>query len=137
MISNKCMYALKALLSLSRHDGQGPRTIAQIAEEQNIPSRFLEAILRQLKQHGFTDSIRGKEGGYKLAMPAEKITVADVVEVFESPVSPTGGDENSIFDPIWAEAEEALHSVYAAVSFRDLVGREDERNRQQSTFYSI
>ena len=60
MISNKCNYALRALLELAKRDGGGPATIVDIAQAQSIPARFLEAILRQLKQAGLTESVRGK-----------------------------------------------------------------------------
>jgi Rrf2 family cysteine metabolism transcriptional repressor len=52
MISNKCVYALKAMLELSLRENDGPVPISEIAQAQNIPSRFLEGILRQLKQAG-------------------------------------------------------------------------------------
>ncbi|MFT5126221.1 MAG: Rrf2 family cysteine metabolism transcriptional repressor, partial [Verrucomicrobiales bacterium] len=51
MISNRCLYALKAVVELAEQEGLGPVTIAEIARKQGIPSRFLEAILRQLKQN--------------------------------------------------------------------------------------
>jgi len=138
MISNKCMYALKAILALARHEGGGPQTIGQIAEAQQIPSRFLEAILRELKQNGFAESQRGKEGGYILARPAAEITVGQILRAFEGPLAsgPTSPAAD-VFAPLWAEAESALSSVFDAANFRQLVDREDDLRRQSSSNYTI
>ena len=142
MISNKCYYALRAMLVLARNEGAGPVTISYIAEEKDIPPRFLEAILRQLKQHGFTDSIRGKEGGYILAQPAKDVTVADIIEVFESPLASASPVNNrpgqpDVFGEVWQQAEDALASVYGNIHFRKLVEREDDLRREAASHYSI
>lgn len=127
MISNKCHYALKALLELAKREGAGPATIVEIAQAQGIPARFLEAILRQLKQAGLTESVRGKRGGYVLAKPARMISVGDVVQLMEGPYFGTEALEEDnasrpdVFRPIWRDAEVALNEVYQATSFADLV----------------
>ena len=74
-ISKKCQYALRAVFELAvRNTGQ-PVKIQQIAGAQNIPPRFLEVILNQLRHAGFVESRRGNEGGYMLAPGAEELTV--------------------------------------------------------------
>jgi Rrf2 family transcriptional regulator, cysteine metabolism repressor len=133
MISNKCNYALRALLELAKREGGGPATIVDIAQAQNIPARFLEAILRQLKQAGLTESVRGKKGGYVLAIPARTITIGQVIRLMEGPLIATetaqnGADGNmtDVFQEIWQEAAEALNQVYDSANFADLA----ERDRQ-------
>ena len=66
-VSSKCYYALRAIYALSEHPGPDPLKIAEIAEREQIPVRFLEVILGQLKGGGFVRSRRGAEGGYNLA----------------------------------------------------------------------
>ena len=142
MISNRCIYALKAMLELAKREGAGPVTIAEIAASQDIPVRFLEAILRQLKQSGFTESQRGKDGGYALARDARSIRMGDIVRVFEDPIAagnPPDGRENgpSIFCEVWTDAQRALNAVYDRHTFRDLAERDKALHSQKAHDYSI
>ena len=61
MLSNKAKYALRALLALARENGQGPTLIADLAAQEDIPKKFLELILLDLKKHGILQSKKGKE----------------------------------------------------------------------------
>ena len=70
-VSSKCYYALRAVYALAEHAGPEPMKIAEIAEREQIPIRFLEVILNQLKGGGFVQSRRGAEGGYRLARAAD------------------------------------------------------------------
>lgn len=136
MISKKCLYALKAVLALARHQGAGPMTIQQIADAQEIPARFLEAILRDLKQNGFTESIRGKEGGYILARPAREIRMGDIISSLEGPwYSP--GPDSDVFSSIWEEADRVLTGVVNQIDFQSLLKREDELRFSHTPDYSI
>lgn len=136
MISKKCLYALKAVLALARHQGAGPMTIQQIADAQHIPARFLEAILRDLKQTGFTESIRGKEGGYILARPARDITMGDIITALEGPwYTPT--PDTDVFSTIWQQADRVLNDVVNRVDFQTLLLREDELRVSHTPDYSI
>ena len=144
MLSNKCTYALKAMLELAKREGVGPVTISDIAGCQEIPARFLEAILRQLKQGGLTDSQRGKDGGYVLAREAAAISIGEVIRLFEGPFFvPESGDGKPqaptevVFNELWGEADKALSDVYDNVSFRDLVDREQTARDRQATNYMI
>jgi Rrf2 family protein len=147
MISNKCFYALKAVLELSLRDGAGPVTIADIAQAQNVPARFLEAILRQLKQNGLVDSLRGKEGGYFLARPARSISVGEILNIFEGPViavsvqADSSGERASprvdVFAEIWTRAEKALDDVLGGVTFSELTEKERIRSGTHAGNYAI
>ncbi len=83
LVSQKCQYALRAIFELAKRTGQGPVKIAEIAEAQAIPVRFLEVILSQLKQGRFAVSQRGSEGGYQLARPPQELTVGEITRVAE------------------------------------------------------
>jgi Rrf2 family protein len=81
-------YALRALLVLGLNYGQPVTKIQTISEQQNIPKRFLEQILNELKSGGFVTSRRGVAGGYRLARPPEEITLAAVVRHMEGALAP-------------------------------------------------
>jgi Rrf2 family protein len=89
MISQKAKYALRALVILARaHDDDEALTIAEVSERQNIPKKFLEQILLDLKRHGLLDSRRGKNGGYALLRPADNITFGEVLRIVDGPIAP-------------------------------------------------
>ena len=143
MISNKCHYALRAVLELALRQGRGPVTIGDIASAQSIPVRFLEAILRQLRQAGLCDSVRGKAGGYVLSRDAESITVNDVVRLFEGPLvvpAPRPGhrpESGEVFHQVWNEAEKALDTAFGAYTFSRLAELEQQRAFEKAANYSI
>src|SRR5262249_15400165 len=87
-VSSKCYYALRAVYALADHTGPEPLKIAEIAEREQIPIRFLEVILNQLKGGGFVQSRRGAEGGYRLARPADQLTVGEIMRYVDGPIAP-------------------------------------------------
>lgn len=87
MISQRAKYALRALVKLAGlKDGQS-LSIAEIAQTQSIPKKFLEQILLELKRHGIVDSRRGKEGGYLMRRPASDVTYGDVLRAIDGPLA--------------------------------------------------
>jgi Rrf2 family protein len=88
MISKKTKYALKALGYLAEHSTGEPILIAELAEKENIPKKFLEAILVALRKGGILVSRIGKGGGYLLAVPPAEITVSQVVRILEGEFAP-------------------------------------------------
>ena len=88
MISKKTKYGLKALLNLARQYDRGPILIADLAREENIPKKFLEAILLALKNNGILQSKKGKGGGYYLARPPKTITFGQAIRIMEGPLAP-------------------------------------------------
>ncbi|MFC0185123.1 Rrf2 family protein [Pseudarcicella hirudinis] len=89
MISKKAKYALKALKVLAREYEKGPLLISSIAESENIPKKFLEAILLELRNHGILQSQKGKGGGYYLRMPPEQVNFAKIIRIIDGPIAPT------------------------------------------------
>jgi Rrf2 family protein len=88
MLPSKAKYGLKAMGYLARREGLGPALIADIAESERIPKKFLDAILLEMKNHGLLSSKKGKGGGYILAKPAARLTVGDIVRVLDGPLAP-------------------------------------------------
>ncbi len=126
-VSHKCLYALRAIFELAGRVESTPVSVADIAEAQDIPVRFLEQILSQLKQGGFVTSRRGVQGGYTLAVSPKKLTVGEIINFLEGPLLPTpskktttaGGGDYAFFD-LWQRANDALASVYETTTFSDL-----------------
>jgi Rrf2 family protein len=88
MITMKTKYALKALAYLATAPPSEPVLIAEIAQKEDIPRKFLELILAELKQHGFVLSRKGRGGGYFLAVAPEKISIAAVMRILDGPIAP-------------------------------------------------
>ena len=87
MISKKTKYALIALLNLTRKKDEGPVLIGNIAAEENIPKKFLEGILLDLKRAGILNSKSGKGGGYYLRKSPDDVNMADVMRVFDGAIA--------------------------------------------------
>jgi Rrf2 family protein len=88
MITMKTKYALKALTHLARANEGEPVLIAEIADREGIPKKFLELILRELRQHGILESRKGRGGGYSLRSKPETITLAAIIRVLDGPLAP-------------------------------------------------
>jgi Rrf2 family protein len=98
-LSQRTKYALRALDVLAREWGQGPLLTAQLAEREQIPRKFLEAILLELNNRGVLSSKRGRGGGYQLRKKPEEITLGEVVRIFDGPLAPTPCVSDTAFRP--------------------------------------
>jgi len=87
-LSRKARYALRALYALSADDARGPVLIADLSDRENIPHKFLEAILLELKNAGLLKSKKGKGGGYSLARSPDRITMGEVIRIIDGPLAP-------------------------------------------------
>lgn len=86
-LSTKGRYGLRALIDLALYSEEEAVSIQSIANRQNISVSYLEQLVRKLKKEGLVTSVRGAQGGYKLAKPAEKISVGDVLRAMEGSIS--------------------------------------------------
>ena len=110
-VSKRGEYGMRALCYLASRHERGWVHIGQIASGEEIPSKFLESILLQLKRAGFVVSRRGNEGGYSLARSADEIMLGDVVRILDGPLAP----------------------MASARELQDLM----DRNPRQAGFYSV
>ena len=87
MLSKKTQYALQALSYMVEKNSEFPILIAEIAAAKNIPLKFLENILLELKKGGFLESKKGKHGGYFFATPPHKIKLSAIFRIIEGPIA--------------------------------------------------
>ena len=128
-ISIKIDYALRAMAELAVADDDKPIKAEQISRKQDIPLKFLLAILNELRRSHLVRSHRGQEGGYVLARPAEEITLADVMRAVEGPLANVHDDSlreisypgaASSLKDVWKAVRTSLRSVLELTSVRDL-----------------
>lgn len=114
-ISQKGLYALQALIMLARHSNQGAIRIRDIAYEENLPEKFLELILLELKNARLVESVRGAHGGYRLRRPATQIFLSEVIRTIDGPLAPFG-DAASLQELIDTDKEHrALYGTFMKV----------------------
>lgn len=122
-------YALRATLELAATDG-GRLTRDELATAQDIPRRYLEAVMAQLRQSGIVVGQRGASGGYVLGRPADEITVADIARSVDGPLALVQGrrPENVIYSGnsenlagLWVGLRAAMRSVMESVTLSDLL----------------
>ncbi|NJQ01215.1 RrF2 family transcriptional regulator [Streptomyces zingiberis] len=129
-ISAKADYAVRAALQLASAGPSQPLKAEAVAEAQEIPHKFLEGILGDMRRGGLVQSRRGAGGGYRLARPACDITVADVIRAVEGPlVSVRGvrppelsytGPAASLL-PLWVALRVNVREILEGVSLADIV----------------
>ena len=120
-------YALRALLVLGLNYDQPLVRIQSISDQQNIPKRFLEQILNDLKSAGFVQSRRGVAGGYRLAKPPEEITIAAVVRHIEGALAPVSCVSEQFYEKCSCPDESRCAIRSAMKEVRDAVVRVAER----------
>lgn len=87
-ISQKGLYALQAMMMLARHHNQGAIKIRDIAYEENLPEKFLELILLELKNARIVESVRGAKGGYQLRRDPNEIHLSEIIRLIDGPLAP-------------------------------------------------
>ncbi|MFE2531242.1 RrF2 family transcriptional regulator [Streptomyces sp. NPDC059371] len=128
-ISARADYAVRAALQLAASRDEGPVKAEAIAEAQDIPHKFLEGILNDMRRSGLVLSQRGGNGGYRLARPAGEITIADVIRAVDGPlVSVRGvrppdlsytGPAQSLL-PLWIALRSNVREILEGVSLADV-----------------
>ena len=128
VISKRCEYALRAIFELGIRDTGHPVKIHAIAQAQSIPTRFLEAILNELKHAGFVASKRGNDGGYYLVRQIEELKVSEIMEAIQGSIAV--GPENSqhelycrgdrAFATFWSHVNRAIYEVCGSMTFAQL-----------------
>jgi Rrf2 family protein len=127
----KADYAVRAAIELAAAGDQ--LNAEQIAQAQAIPANFLENILRDLRRAGIVDSRRGQQGGYRLAKPANEISLADVIRAVEGPLANVRGQAPESLDyrgsaeklrDVWVALRASVRAVLEQVTLADLARNE-------------
>lgn len=122
-------YAVRALAELAAGDTSAYRTVDDLADTQRLPAKFLEGILTQLRRTGLLESRRGATGGFRLALPATEISVADVMRAVDGPLAAVRGlrPEDIAYDGaamalplVWIAMRAAVRDVLESVSVADV-----------------
>jgi len=130
-ISTKSEYGLRALIYLAGNTERGAVPAREIAEEWNVPVKYLEQILKLLKDAGIVESQMGVAGGYRLARPATLITAGEVVRLLDGRLAPIGCVSTSDYVPcefepacglkmLWARTRAAIVGVLDQTTIADL-----------------
>jgi Rrf2 family protein len=133
-------YGCLALLAIGERGEEWTKRQEIIDRFDQIPAAFLEQILRKLMSGGFVISRRGAEGGFRLAKPADKVVIADVVRAMDGPLAPTRSVSENFYQPSPVEASVGFHTLFRRV--RDAIAEilesttladvmEDERKRRK------
>jgi len=125
-LTNKSEYALLALVYLARNGQDGNYISAEtIATAQEIPPRFLEQILLTMKSAKYLRSAKGQRGGYVLGRPANQISLAEVIRLFDGALAPTESVSKYYYEPTPIEKESSLMKVF--LDIRNYVANKLER----------
>jgi Rrf2 family protein len=117
-LSARVDYALRAVLELagSSVSLSGPVTAERIARAQDIPPKFCESILLQLRRGGIVYAQRGPEGGYWLAKPVQQISLLEIIEVIDGPLGSSRTAASSPLSRVWTAVEEAERGILSRVT---------------------
>lgn len=136
-ISTKGRYAVRVMLDLAVNNTGEYVKVKQIAQRQEISEKYLEQIIAILNKAGYVKSVRGAQGGYKLARDPKEYTIGMILRLTEGSLSPVAcldGDTNECERcdtcdtlVVWKELEEAINRVVDNVTIADLVERQQER----------
>jgi Rrf2 family protein len=130
-ISAKVDYAVRATVELAAADADRPIKAERIANAQGIPLNFLENILGELRHAGIVRSHRGADGGFRLAKPAQDVTVADIMRAVEGPLASVRGgppEETAysgaaeVLPRLWIAVRTNLRKVVEHVTLADIAG---------------
>jgi Rrf2 family transcriptional regulator, cysteine metabolism repressor len=114
-LTSRSEYALLALVHLSRHAKDGYLSVHSIAAAQDIPAKFLEQILLTLKRARYVRSLKGQKGGYLLARPPAKVSLAEVIRLFEGALAPTESASKHFYEHTPVEKEKKLLKVFKEI----------------------
>lgn len=135
-ISSKSRYGIAALLYLAEFYNSGLLTMKDIALHCDIPHEFLKQIFNQLGKAGIIKSMRGKKGGYELAMAPDQVTVLQIVNILEGEIDfvPNFSNDNDVISELFKEAEGGLREILS-IDLGELILK--KQSLQKSYIYSI
>lgn len=151
MISKKTKYGLNALIYLAKKYDQGPVLISDLAEQERIPKKFLEAILLDLKKNGLLESKKGKGGGYSLSRHPKDIKMGQAVRILDGPLAPVACVSQTAYRKcdecleesccglrlVMKDVRDAIANILDKTSLEDVIERAERQNSTNSLNYQI
>ncbi|MBN4046878.1 Rrf2 family transcriptional regulator [bacterium AH-315-P07] len=131
-ISSRCDYACRAILELAINaPNDSPLTATTIAENRNIPEKYLVHILLQLKKAGILTSVRGAQGGYRLAQKAPDISLMDIVLAVDGPIlnpAPCTDESSRELQSTWEGVTQRIESVLREITVQEIIDKANKSN---------
>ncbi len=132
-LTTKGRYAVTAMLDLAIHQGQGPITLADIAQRQGISLSYLEQLFSRLRKQELVSSVRGPGGGYTLGRDASEIFIAQIITTVDESVDTTkcGGAHNCLNNhrclthDLWEDLSDRIYEYLSSISLQDITDRRD------------
>ncbi|MEW7981686.1 MAG: Fe-S cluster assembly transcriptional regulator IscR [gamma proteobacterium symbiont of Phacoides pectinatus] len=130
-LTTKGRYAVTAMLDLAFHFGEGPITLADIAQRQDISLSYLEQLFSRLRRRGLVSSVRGPGGGYVLSRDTDQIYIAEVITAVDEKMDTTrcgGGNncqknERCLTHDLWNDLSDQIYDYLSDISLHDLMVR--------------
>lgn len=136
-ISTKGRYGLRAMIDLSMNAADNYISLSSIAQRQALSLRYLEGIFSSLKKAGLVSSIAGSQGGYKPALPADKITMKMILTALEGSMSLTDGDAGNdtalrafLTENVWNKIDDTIMRLLEQTTIEDMI--HEFENREQA-----
>jgi Rrf2 family transcriptional regulator, iron-sulfur cluster assembly transcription factor len=134
-LTTKGRYAVTAMLDLSLHYGEGPITLADIAQRQGISLSYLEQLFSRLRKKSLVSSVRGPGGGYSLGKSAEEIYVGEVISAVDENIDTTRcngtngcqNNERCLTHDLWTDLSKQIYNYLNKISLQDLMDRKAVR----------
>ena len=123
-LTTRSEYALLALIYLARHGGEDYVALSRVAEAQNIPIKYLEQLVLLLQRAGYLASRKGQHGGYRLARPAEQISLAEIIRLLDGALAPTESVSTFFYRSTPIDREEKMLGLLKEI--RDFVAQKLE-----------
>src|SRR5580692_6621037 len=120
-ISQKGLYALQAMMMLARHHHQGAIKIREIAYEEDLPEKFLELILLELKNARMVESVRGAKGGYQLRRAPSEIQLSEIIRLIDGPLAPFGDAEHRALYQVFLAVRDAAAKILEHTTLADIM----------------
>lgn len=135
-LSTKGKYGLYAMFYLATQVGNGPQPLKSVAEMGVVPEQYLEQLLGNLRRSGLVATVRGAQGGYQLAKAPDKITVGDIIDATEGPLSLSECLQDTdcckksgqcATRKVWEQLTESINETLQSISLQDMLNEENQQ----------
>ena len=147
LFSTRAEYGVRLMVELGRQAGEAPVALATVAESEQLPLSYLEHLVAKLRKAGLVESQRGAHGGYRLARPANRIEMLEVVQALEGAISPmecfqltpegkvscsheTDGDHACATKLLWTKVQGGVTKALSGTTLAELVEFAEQHDRK-------